>query len=494
MNEQKEMMAMLDATQNCQTVRYPLPATIDELGLRRDQQQLTQLFKKMDPDYSADIEAMVDYIVAMQRLCFNRGLNQITPESMADLMTVAFPAGHMDDEELKMMTGLAGFILHLLDDAQVIQTPNVDERYLTALEKTRPDLTADIPMETEMDEPKNPLAAMAAQGFFDCDPVVLLDEDETLFFAQPDIQGIDLNDFIETIAKKHSPLQLLAAYRLFQGENYQFSRILTADQLVNGREPSEHEIRFQLKLFWLRLRRLRTEAVLAEIKVYHQFLRFCLDNGGLTARRYAKLLKYGNQEALAILLSAPDSLGDWNSLDKESQRMVDGIFTNPNYTLNLKAARALFKKIRYQPVDEILHQPTYPLVLSKPLDQHQLDLEMQRAIKSLTLMMTDVPRDLFPDIENYKAFTLKLHKRMVQHYHRRLNRWTEESLLECLCDVFREDQWAATHPTILRFLEIYVEFLGDMGYVKNEDALYNALWHSMADYLTISENAVASKL
>ncbi|WP_318765026.1 hypothetical protein [Lactiplantibacillus carotarum] len=495
MDDLNEIQMMFQAVDGRKTVRYPLPETIDELGLKRDQRQVSQLLRRLDSEYDADIQAMVEYLIALQRLLFNRGLSQITPESMADLIAIALPAGKMADEEIQMMASLAGYVVHVLAEQNIIQGADTDERYLATVEKVRPDLTSDIPVDTETVTPDNYFAQMVSAGFFECDPVVLWDENQTPFFVQPSSAGVDFNEFIAQIAAKHDPLQLLAAYRLFDGEDYGYQKILYADQPRNGQLiVDDSELGFRLSLVWIRLNTLRSEAVLAELKVYHQFLRFCLDHELLTAQRYAKLLKVGNQVAIMCTLTAAGDFSLWNTNETEGKRLADQIFTKPNYTLNLKQARALFATRGYTPTEDSSQIPTTsPLILAKPLDQHQLELELKRADKNLTGLNEKIATQDFADLPLYAGFVRDLHQKMVQDYHRRLNRWTQQSLCECLCTLFQENDWVASHPTILRYLQVYLFYVADTGAVKNDESLFDGIYLAETDYLRISENFLAEQ-
>ena len=489
MDNPVQMEKIFQAVSACASVRRPLPARIDELAMKRDERRFNQLLKQMDGDDSPEVQGVTDFLLNLQRVFFNRGLTQITSASMVDLITVGLVASSMAQEELQLMTGMGGYLLHVLVEQRVISETDGDMRFLEAIKRVRPDLTQTLSFADEIpDVGDNYFPEMVREGFFNNSPVILWDEERTPFFVQPDAE-VDFNQFIEQVAAKHSPLQLLAAYRLFQGDDYAYQRILTADHPRIGEPKTEHSMRFNLILTWTWLDTLQPQAILAELRVYRQFLRFCQDRGVLTARKYATLMKLGNQAAM-VQLQPEES---WSSVSEQAGiALADKVFTNPNYTMNSAAMEAALRKLDYHPKAVYRRPSTHPLALAKALDQHQLDLELKRATHNLDQINGEVLADDNGDLSQYREFVLDLHRTMVQTYHRRLNRWTKESLQAALCTQFQAHPWTATRPTLLRYLQVYFYYLIDQGAIKNPDAMLDTLFDSVTDYLTISENHLAT--
>ncbi|WP_125767202.1 hypothetical protein [Lapidilactobacillus wuchangensis] len=475
--DQEDFAKIALAVRNLPTVRQPFPENIDQVGLQRDMNQISRLLNR-DLD---DAEVAMSYlgeVILFERLFFNRSLQQITVASLADLVLVALPAIGTTTEELTDFVGAIFYFCQLIAANELIANSSLmGANFIDAVRQRRPELTDDI---AAADEDSDSRLAMGLSNHFFTEQLVLLPAGLTSFYSQ-DAQGtVDFAEFIEQTEQQQDPALLAATLLLFIGDEPGYLKILawapTSDRAMTAVST--------FVSFWRLPAQLTAAGLLTVMQSYQNYLDFCVAKQLLSRATAEQIRLLGNHYLLEEVYHDP----------AQSQAMAAKIFSGVGQRLNIAAGRQALLQNPYPikkstaTIDGIFR---VQLKLSTKLDQHQLDLELNRARKFLAIFTGDVTGDELPELNLFMSFVLKIHQTMVKQYNRRLSQWTYQSLLDCLETLFEADTQLAAKPTILRFLQLYLFTLDDEGAVKNADMLFTAIEDAADTYLCHSASLLA---
>jgi len=487
---------MYVATAALQSVRRPVPEHLEEADIHREIKQLKGFFtdeqaQKFTGGDRGELLTATTILVMNQRLLFNRKLEEITSTSFADGILIGMRAADDDLQSLAVIGMLAVELCGFLEKQHITSEYGLAENLLNLIRDR------DSKVYNMMSELASPSAGETPNDLmYVNDPLYLTSEEATEFFVQSHEFDVDFNDFIEMVAAKNSPAQLQLAYQFFEVRWPVYLKILGLGRQFNHDELVEenvHNVRFEFSLVWIFAKGLKLGAIVDLAKVFHQFMKFCLDQGLLTSRQYAVLQRLGNQELITSVTCR--NLDQWENAvayqqkSEEGLTIADKIFTNPNYTISVPKAKKSLATIDTTPVMAFPILNDHPFKLKKELDQHQLDLEMKHVHKLLTTFRKYAafePSEA--DWAIYEAAILQIHHDMVVDYNRRLRQWTMESLEICLVQIYQSNRTLDKKPAFFRLLQLYLYIIEDEGAVKNADALIDGVEHSMSAYIAASTN------
>ncbi|MFD1410860.1 hypothetical protein [Lapidilactobacillus gannanensis] len=472
---QEEIAKVAVAVRGLPSIRLPFPEHIDQVGLQRDLNQVSQLLS----DAAEDSEVAFSYlseVVLMERLFFNRSLQQITVDSLADVVLVALPTVERSDDELDSFVTLIFYFCQLLTDNGIITNNSLmGTKFIEAIQRRQPELTDEI----TGDEAVGSRLEMGIMNHFFTQPLQLLPAGLTSFFNQEFDLDVDFNEFLAEIQQKNDPALFEAALLLFVEDEPSYLKVLNA-----ANKPFSEIERFYP--FWARLNLMSPAGLLKLLQSYQDFLDFCVVRAVMSRTTAQKIWQSSSRRLLSYLYADA----------QQAVTVGQSIFSGPAQRLNPKMARKILQDQPYTATLPFELGPAHPLKLAKKLDQHQLDLELKRVQGYLRDFTGNVTLVELPELTLFTNFILKLHRTMVLTYHRRVNQWTYESLRNCLEHILVREQQFVGHPLIFRFLQLYLFTLDDEGAIKNADILYTALEHEVQVFLYHSidvQTATSSK-
>lgn len=491
----KEMSA---AAQNLSSVKRPLPERFSE-------QQVEQAIDKIQGLFDSDELLMVDasmdeiamyttLIVSTQVLVFNRALNQITAASLADSVAVVMPRIQPKQSALIEIAEITLQLSRYLIQQRLVPA-TIDDDYLELLNKQRPDLTTAISDNLFLPE-EDMTQSTSSNIYFDNWPIMLVDDCQTTLYAQSGSYQVDFNDFIDEVANRHSPAQLQLAYTLFFGDQPLYQFLLNCgNPLVDSSQKYMSEslpFSFQMKLTFSR--GLTSAGVIMFAKVIHQFLKFCLNRQLLTARDYASLLKLSNRGLIrAAVVRHIEDVNTILSQSATGDGLADKIFTRPNYTIDVAAAKKELAQLDMTPRATPIN-PDAKLELKRALSVRQIENELQKAavwIAKLESMVGDAVSSQTKKI--YRTAMLQVHQTMLQSYHRQTKHWTRDSLMAALQALFQSNRDLDQYPAFLRYWEAYLSVIDDEGGLTSYMALIDGLQWCGLEYLCRSANALTNR-
>lgn len=499
----KDEQAIFKAMKHLKTVRRPVPEKLNKDELLKDIEKVHPFFKQVSDEMkirkeSDLVESVTIMVLMIQRKFFNRSLWQITANSLVDLITeVATKMVGNNKGELIQITGVVIHLSeYLAEHRLVMDNRDLTDRLLDTLKQRRPDLIDQLYEQIMLEEGTEAGFDMSTEGTLTLremlanDPIRLSGDEQIsyLFFADP---RVDFNEFIGQIYNKHNRAQLLLAYSFFNERKMIGSEILDYASTWTPQNVNDPYDTFRLNFSIAK--DLDVNGVINLSKVFHQFMRFCQDQGLVTALQYREVLKNGNND---ILDTITDQGGIFRVITKkqaEVRSRASEIFSKPNYTINAKKATEILSDLNWQNKDTVfksMHFSTSNSAkLSKKLDQHQLDLELKKANKEIENL-----KDSFPSIKDiselkmYEDFVIKVHTKMVKKYNRRLRNWTMESLIDCLETLYRSNHKMYEYPAHLRYLELYIGQLDDDNAIGSFSSLINGLEIITERYLALGTN------
>lgn len=500
--EQENLDQMFAVTEPLASVRRPYPKQLDA---QKAYGEVEKVMDFLDNDEAIAIAggqrdnlvSLTMMIIMTQRVMFNRTLRQITPDSLVDgvLITLKVVAGSR-----QLLAIIAEVTLRLSDflvENKLTPLRDLADDYLERLSERDPQLLMEMGQPLEGQEDGAPVSGNPLSNA----PLELLDEEDTPFFVQSSGWGIDWNEFIAQVAAKNSPAQLQLAYYLFDGYQPLYQKILQQAGSVGEKKLTEQEtdqVVFQFSLIWIFSKALNRGAIVDLAKVFHLFMKFNLDRGGITAQQYAITQRLGNQALIGVTLSRklsePVDFYEYQRTFNEGCRYADEVFTNPNYTVNVAKLQRLLLVHEVVPGRAFYDRHDYPLALKKQLDQHQLELEMAKANKLMAAFESGaVVADLSSnDWATYKQLILQVHHDMVVRYNRRLRQWTMESIRDCFQRLYQEQRVLDKKPAFFRVFQYYLYTAEDNGALKNTDGVLDGVAMSMPTYIAESVNAMTT--
>ncbi|MFD1671547.1 hypothetical protein ACFQ5M_05525 [Agrilactobacillus yilanensis] len=492
--DQQMFQEIAKATQNLATVRKPLPTIVDEVAVRRDQKQLRPFFSDRGALSATDQDLeqllqLTGQAVTMQQVFFNRTLGQITAASLADGILVGFTAAGMAQQTLKQAVTVGyELCIFLLNKGIVTSDSEMPNNFLALIQENRPDLM------TAFEMAEGPVADEVQEGsdFFANEPIKLVSDDITSFFAQSDKITTDFNEFIQQMATKNSPAKLQLALTFFNGINPTYVQVFNLKRIYEAYPEQPNVVEEACQQFFLGfndfIKGLTPQSLINVSKTWHMFLKFCLNYKHLTSGQYQRFLKTGNRMILQMAaISGKNRDDDFEELSQ----LADTVFTRPNYTIDTAKARVILAKLNMTPVmPKVKNQ--YAPKLKKKLDAHQLELELKQAKQHLADFKLTVIGDV-PEVDYacYEAVLLELHTKMVTDYNRRLSRWTVDSFRACLMQWFKENRQLDQRPAFFRFLQSYLANLEENGIIHNGDILLGGVRAAMETYFITSINALS---
>ncbi|WP_125580043.1 hypothetical protein [Levilactobacillus cerevisiae] len=485
------------ATKDLDSVRKPLPKEMSQervftemtkaRGFLQDQATLNNF-----SGYSGGLESLLGTIVTVQVLCFNRDVDQMTAESLAEAALIGFRTFTSSPEELAELANATKFFCAYLEKAHLAAS-GLTADYEKRVQELQPDVAAFMNQPTYADNDD------FYNHIFANDPVMLLPVNQDDMFAQDqNLFGIDFNEFLAQVAKKHNPVQLQLAYVLFLTGFPIYSILLTWGERLSTTTKSltEDEYRLHIGTLWSFADRLTTAGIVALSMVIHQFLKFCLDKGKIDARAYALLLKASNRGVIRSVVMS-DGLHfqreEWRQKSQESIQLADAIFTKPNYTIDVAKAVAQLEALNWQPVGMAADALTR-LTLKNPLSARIIARDRAGAQDRLTEINQVLASTVATaDLTVYSEAVLQLHTIMTQTLHRQKRQWTKDSLYAALLQLFQTNRELDSRPTFLRYFQIYLLETDRADAIKDLVALNRALARSSDFYVTTSANALAAK-
>lgn len=440
---------------------------------------------------STGIAAFTESLVAAQMLIFHRNIQQMTAQSLADNALVGLAAVTTDPDNLSGLIATVSLFCDYLERKSLAK-PGLADEFDDLVQRQRPDFD-----DFDPDQPDE-AEELDLGDLFHNQPVVLVTQYITATFGQLDSDEVDRNAFIAELVKKHQTGQLQLAYGLFLTPQpiYDSLQMWSERMRYQADYYSEDEVARFVGTLWSFARGLTTDGLIALSKLVHQYLKFCLNNGTIQAREYAKLLKYSNRgiiRAVAMGVTAGQDIDLAMRRGKESVGLADKIFTKPNYTINVTQARKVLADLHRTP-DATPINPDAKLVLKRSLSQRQIASEQVKVDTWLANLDQKLGDAVSPtDLTVYHRAILQLHLYMGSHLHRQVKQWSRDSLMAGLIDLFQSNRELDSRPTFLRYLELYLGDLGDSEVVTSYPNLMAGFSKASYEYICRSTNALLAE-
>ncbi|AEV94790.1 hypothetical protein [Pediococcus claussenii] len=465
------------------TVRQPISETFDEKRVEREEKKLdkmtkTREFLKRPNEFKRYYHELTELIVRIQVTMFNRDIKDWTPESLADAMTEVIPLLDIAKkwDVLDQLDDVMADIIYFITGQHLVKHGEREftDDYFKIMSERRMSINYDFGSENFL------------KHQFKSDPIQLSQDDSDLLF----VGGINselldnLEEFLSEQSKTDNSLQMQITYALLTERP---RNLMDAFFATDYEDIEETTIIYQ-SLFERYVGIMNVETFIDMSKVIHKLAKFLNRQGWVDDTKYQELLKQGNQ--LLFYMSKLSEKFTSNSLD----RIETKVFNGPNYTINASNARKYLSKPGITLINTKLH-PNEKFKLKNVLDDHQLDLEIAQFRKNmdsfLTIRISD-PNLIF-DKELFCEVILNIHKQMVRKYNRRLSKWTTRSLTDCLRQIYAEINILDEKPLFLRFFDIYLQYLNEIGKIKDYGTLHRALMNSRTDYFVNTIRRLSSK-
>ena len=504
-----------DAIKNLKSVRRPVPDEIDKDAFQKDLDKIMPLFDVIekevdDPMQAQFLQDMTATMLMMQRRYFNRSLWQITVQSLADQEKYVMGLlSNNDEEEMANSTfvtmKLAGFIA---EQGLAMDCQDMDERFLAKMAITSPNVIDKLSNDTsEFDD--DDLANEDYDDDFDLSSYDLdEDEMEDVFhgnnglkyseYSRSELLEIPmkvanpvdselmcsdnyvlLNSVVSDLAQKYTPTQMKLLYSLCNTDKVNVYHMTTpADAILNGMKdfgktkklnnPSlikkyfEKQISYQDTL----------DKALDFIKVIDDFIEEVQQLIEISDEAFQAFTEKIHEYVYGFLIEV-----DAKNADKKGyfQYDLDDYLDKSKTRMDPKKIRQLFKELNWTPLQAKEKAVKVPQ-LTKDLDQHQVDLEIDyvKPIIEETTDFVQAENDRVKAlVEKYEAALYEFHKIMVTDLNRRQKSWTEASIYYALHKLVTENKELANDVTFLRYFEMYMNGYADRG--ENVDKYMKAV-------------------
>ena len=497
-----------DAIKNLKSVRRPVPDEIDKDAFQKDLDKIMPLFDVIekevdDPMQAQFLQDMTATMLMMQRRYFNRSLWQITVQSLADQEKYIMGLlSNNDEEEMANSTfvtmKLAGFIA---EHGLAMDCQDMDERFLAKMAITSPNVIDKLSNDTsEFDD--DDLANEDYDDDFDLSSYDLdEDEMEDVFhgnnglkyseYSRSELLAIPvkvanpvdselmcsdnyvlLNSVLDDLAQRYTPAQMKFLYSLCNTDKVDVLHITTpADAILNsmkdfGKTKKLKNLSLIKKHFEKQISYQATlDKALDFIKVIDDFM-----------EEVQQLITIADADFQAFTKKIHDYLyGYLIKVGADNKHDVSDYLDKAKTRIDVDKVRKSFESLTWQPLQAKEKAVKVPQ-LTKDLDQHQVDLEIDyvKPIIEETTDFVQAENDRVKAlVEKYEAALYEFHKIMVTDLNRRQKSWTEASIYYALHKLVTENKELANDVTFLRYFEMYMNGYADRG--ENVDKYMKAV-------------------